>query len=424
MRDFLYCVPPKLPSTRLNPVLSNALVSDIWDEQANSLAAISIVHDILVSWNCHLYQYTIGRNGGQLYRSWQNGLLMKSKLNVPMVEREVPEKSRDLTLGIDLGGSKILAAVVNSQGKVLSSHESATPSTKGCEAIIQSILDSAHRALRQAAVPSSELCAVGIGAAGISNPETGILFSSPNLAGCHNVPLRDIMQERLDKKTFLLNDANAAALGELYFGAARGALNFMYITLSTGIGGGIVINGKIYSGAIGTAGEIGHMTIDYNGRACNCGSRGCWETLASGTAMAREAKHRIKEGAGTSILDYTEGDVQKVTAEAIHSAARQGDSLAKELIAQTAYYVGVGLANLINIFNPELIVIGGGLSSIGDMLLEPAFKVAGERAYRQAFQAVRFASAELGRNAGVLGAAAFALREARELGGSEKHFLP
>ena len=276
---------------------------------------------------------------------------------------------------------------------------------------MQSIVDSANRALDQAGVAISEICAIGMGAAGISNPEAGILFSSPNLPGLRNVLMRDIMQEKLGKKTFLINDANAAALGEFYFGAARGAHNFIYITLSTGIGGGIVLDDKIYTGAIGAAGEVGHMTIDDNGPICNCGNKGCWEMLASATALAREARHRIKEGVKTSILEYAEGDIEKVTAQIIHSAAEQGDRLAKKLITRTGYYVGVGLANLINIFNPELIVIGGGLSNIGDMLLEPAFKTAGERAYKEAFQAVRFASAQLGRNSGVLGAAAFALQE-------------
>jgi len=325
------------------------------------------------------------------------------------------ESADDLVLGIDIGGSKILTAVVDSQGEMLSSDESITHAIKGSEAVIQSILDSAHRALEQAGATISEICAIGVGAPGISSPEAGILFTSPNLPGWRDVPLRDIMQEKLGKKTFLTNDANAAALGEFYFGAARGTRNFIYITLSTGIGGGIIIDGKIYTGAIGAAGEVGHMTIDDNGPICNCGSKGCWEMLASGTALAREAKHRIKEGVRTSILKYAEGDVEKVTAQVIHSAAEQGDNLAKELIARTGYYVGVGLANLINIFNPELIIIGGGLSNIGDILLQPAFKTAGERAYKEAFQAVRFASAELGRNSGVIGAAAFALQETRKL---------
>jgi glucokinase len=321
----------------------------------------------------------------------------------------------DLTLGIDLGGTKILTAVVTSQGKMLSRDHSITPAQKGREAVIQSILESANHALEQADIAISELTAIGVGAPGLSNPETGVLFTSPNLPGWQNVPLRDIMQERLGNKTFLINDANAAALGEFYFGTARGARNFIYITLSTGIGGGIVIDGKIYSGAIGAAGEVGHMTIDDDGPICNCGNRGCWETLASGTALAREARQRIEEGVTTSILEYAERDIEKVTAQVVHSAAEHGDSLAKELIAQTGYYVGVGLANLINIFNPELIVIGGGLSNIGDMLLKPAFKTAGERAYKEAFQVMRFASAELGRNSGVLGAATFALQEIRKL---------
>ena len=321
------------------------------------------------------------------------------------------ENADDLILGIDLGGSKILTAVVDSQGKMLSRDHSVTPAQEGHEAVINSILKSAYHALGQANIAISALTAVGIGVAGISNPETGILFTSPNLPGWRNIPLRDIMQEKLGKRAFVINDANSAALGELYFGAARGARNFIYITISTGIGGGIVIDGKIYGGAIGTAGEVGHMTIDDDGPVCNCGNRGCWETLASGTALARGARQRIKEGIRTSILENADGELERVTAQIIHKAAERGDSLAKELIARTGYYIGIGLANLINIFNPELIVIGGGLSNIGDMLLDPAFEVAGERAYKEAFRAVRFAYAELGRNSGVIGAAAFALQE-------------
>ena len=322
----------------------------------------------------------------------------------------------DLILGVDLGGTKILTAVTTSQGEMLSRDHSVTPAQKGHEVVIQSIVESAHRALRQADVTISDFIAIGVGAPGLSNPETGVLFTSPNLPGWRDVPLRDIIQEKLSKKTFLINDANAAALGESYFGAARGARNFIYITISTGIGGGIVIDGKIYNGAIGAAGEVGHMTIDDDGPICNCGNRGCWETLASGTALAREARHRIEEGAKTSILEYAGGDVEKVTGRVIQDAAEKGDRLAKELIGRTGYYVGVGLANLVNIFNPELIVIGGGLSNIGDMLFEPAFKTTRDRAYKETFQAVRFATAKLGRNSGVLGAAIFALQEMKGQG--------
>lgn len=327
----------------------------------------------------------------------------------------LPEPHDDLILGIDLGGSKILAAVVDTQGRVVSGHENVTPADKGREAVIQRIVDSARGALEQARVAMSKISVVGIGAAGISNPEAGILFTSPNLPGLREVLLADIIQEKLSKKTFIINDANAAALGELYYGAARNARNFIYITISTGIGGGIVIDGKIYTGAIGIAGEVGHMTIDDNGPTCNCGNRGCWETLASGTALTRDAKLRISKRVKTSILEYAQGNVGNVTPQVIYRAAEKGDKVAKELIAKTGYYVGVGLANLINIFNPELIVVGGGLSSIGDMLLEPAFKTAEKRAYKEAFQAVRFASAELGGNSAAIGAATFAAQELKRL---------
>ncbi len=316
-----------------------------------------------------------------------------------------------LVLGVDLGGSKILTAVVNIKGEMLSRDQGITPAVKGPEAVIQAMLESMERALNQAGIAAAELEAICIGAPGLSNPETGIVFTSAHLPEWKDVPLKKIIEGKMGVKTLLINDANAAALGEMYFGAAKGARNFIYITLSTGIGGGIVIDGEVYAGSLGTAGEIGHMTVDANGLKCSCGNIGCWETLASGTALAREAKQRIKDGAETAILEYAGGDLNEINAEAVHKAAQRGDTLAKELIAQVSYYVGVGLTSLINIFNPELIVIGGGLSNIGDMLLEPAYKLAGERVNKTAFASVRFARAELGRNSGVIGAAAYAFRE-------------
>ena len=321
----------------------------------------------------------------------------------------MPENPEPLVLGIDLGGTKILTAVVNPQGKILAQNYCPTPA-KDYPALVQAILESANRALKQAGIGANGLTAVGIGAAGLSDPETGILFTSPNLPQCRDVPLGDDIEKGLGVKTFLTNDANAAALGEFYFGAGRGAHNFIYITISTGIGGGIIIDDRLYTGATGTAGELGHMTIDADGPPCRCGNKGCWEALASGSALAKEARRKISQGAQTAILGYADGDIDKVTAETVQQAAEQGDALAEELIARTGYYFGIGLANLINIFNPELIVIGGGLSNMGDRLLKPAFKVAEERSFRQTCQKVRLARAELGANSGVLGAAAYALQ--------------
>ncbi len=324
--------------------------------------------------------------------------------------------AEELVLGIDLGGTKILTSVVNEEGRMLSRDHSITPAAKGREAVIRAIMESTEHALAEANVSASDLAAIGIGAPGLSNPRTGVLYTSPNLPGWHDVPLRDIISGELDKTTYLINDANAAAVGELYYGAGRGARHFIYITVSTGIGGGIIIDGEIYDGATGTAGELGHMVIEDNGPLCNCGNTGCWEMLASGTALAAEARRIIERGADNTILEYAGGAVEKVNAEAIHEAAKAGDELANRLIGRSAYYLGVGLANLVNIFNPEVIVIGGGLSNIGDMLLLPAYEEAERRAFKQSYQATRFASAELGRNSGVIGAAAYALRQVKKAG--------
>ena len=319
----------------------------------------------------------------------------------------------DLTLGIDLGGSKILAAVVNPRGEVLSRDYRPTPAEQDPEAVIQEVIKAARGALKQAGITVAEIKAIGIGAPGVCNPGTGIISSSPNLPRFKDVPIRDIIAGELGVRAFLINDANAAALGELYFGAGRGVRNLVYVTISTGIGGGIIIDGRLYSGTSGAAGEVGHMTIDVNGPRCSCGNIGCWETLASGTALAREARRRIEEGERTSILDHARGDIGQVTAKTIHAAAREGDALARELIAQTGYYVGVGFVNLVNIFNPELIIMGGGLSTMGEMLLGPAIEVVKERSFKAAHEVVRFALPGLGPDSGVLGAAALALQEAQ-----------
>jgi glucokinase len=294
---------------------------------------------------------------------------------------------------------------------MLSRDHSVTPAAKGPEGVIPAILASAERALEGASIGIDRISAVGVGAPGLADTEGGILFTSPNLPGWKDVPLRDILQEKFRKRSFLINDGNAAALGEYYFGAAKGTSHFIYVTISTGIGGGIVVDGKVLLGSKGMAGEIGHMTIADEGPPCHCGNRGCWEALASGTALAKAARKRIETGADTTILSIAEGKIDKVTAQTVQLAAEKGDPLANELILKTAYYFGVGLANLINIFNPEMIVIGGGLSNMGDRLLKPAYQVAEERAFKQAYRAVRFVRAALGRNSGVIGAAAFAFDE-------------
>lgn len=314
-----------------------------------------------------------------------------------------------LSLGIDVGGTKILTAVMDVAGNILASDYSRTPADKDYRYGIEAMVKSIERTLHQSGISSSAVCAAGLGMAGISNPETGILFASPHLPLWKNVPISDLIEKESGITTFLINDANAAAVGELAFGAARGARNFIYVTISTGIGGGIVINGDLYTGSCGTAGEIGHMTIDSGNLPCGCGNSGCWETLASGTALAKAAREALAEGARSAISVHAGGEIEKVTAEDIHAAALEGDTLARQLIEQTGYYVGVGLVNLVNIFNPECIVIGGGLAQIGDMLIAPAFRIVRERSYKENVGSLKLLRAELGGNSGVLGAAKYAL---------------
>ena len=321
-----------------------------------------------------------------------------------------------LILGIDLGGTKILSSVINPQGEMLSRDHSITPAAEGPEGVIQAILASAERAFEGAAIATDRVSAVGIGAPGLADTEVGILYTSPNLPGWKDVPLRDIIQEKFKKRAFLINDGNAAALGEYYFGAAKGVTHFIYVTISTGIGGGIVIDGKVLNGSKGMAGEIGHMTIADEGPPCRCGNQGCWEALASGTALAKAARKRIETGVDTTILSFADGKIENVTAQTVQSAAEKGDPVADELIRKTAYYFGVGLANLINVFNPEMIVIGGGLSNMGERLFKPAHEVVEERAFNRAYRTVRFVKAALGRDSGVLGAAAFAFDEMKRAG--------
>ena len=243
----------------------------------------------------------------------------------------------------------------------------------------------------------------------MSNSTNGKVIFSPNLPGWHDVPLIDAVEQRFGIPACLGNDANLAALGEWCFGVRKRVANLIHITVGTGIGGGIIADGKLYTGACGAAGEVGHMTIDVNGPRCNCGKIGCWETLASGTALTREATKRITEGERSSIIELVGGDTSKIDARIVGLAAKQGDTLARELVSRLGYYLGVGLANLVNIFNPELISIGGGVAKIGDLLLQPAIKVVKESAFSASANAVEIRPAILGDDSGTLGAVAFVL---------------
>ncbi len=314
-------------------------------------------------------------------------------------------------LAVDLGGTKIIAAIISNKGQIIAREYSLTLADAGPESVINRILSAIDHILSLRNIGSSQLDSISIAAAGAIDYGSGLITLSPNLPGWCDIPLRDIVKEKYNVNTLLLNDASAAALGEHHLGVGKGVDNLILLTVGTGIGGGIIINGRLYSGLCGSAGEIGHMTIDVNGSKCNCGNTGCLETLASGTAMAKEAIMRISQGEKSSLTEIVAGKIENITAEKIEVAARSGDSLALEVILKAATYLGVGMVNLVNIFNPEMIIVGGGMAKMGDLLLNPARQVVRERAFSLSAQAVCIVPAQLGDDAGVLGAAIFALQQ-------------
>ncbi len=321
------------------------------------------------------------------------------------------KKSELPVLAIDLGGTKIITALISGKGEMIAREYCPTLAAEGPELVINRILATVDHLLNLRSLSSSQLNSISIAAAGAIDMKKGVITLSPRLPGWIDIPLRDIVEEKCKVNTFLINDANAAALGEHHFGAGKEANNLIYITVSTGVGGGIIIDGKLYFGASGGAGEIGHTTIDVNGPECSCGNIGCLEMLASGTAVAREAIRRVSQGEKSSLTEMVEGKIENITAETVSLAAQNGDFLALEIIGKIASYLGAGMVNLVNIFNPEIIIVGGGMAKMGDLLFVPVRRIVKERAFQLLAQTVRIVPAQLGDDAGVFGAAIFAFQQ-------------
>jgi glucokinase len=290
-----------------------------------------------------------------------------------------------MIIGIDLGGTKIAAALVTPGGRIITDVNIPTEAAKGKEYVIGNIKKAAHNLISGA---KEKVTCLGIGVPGPISYEKGIVIEPPNLPGWKSVNLKKILEKEFRVPVHLDNDANCAALAEARFGAAKKARNFIYITVSTGIGGGIIIDRQLYRGAIGAAGEFGHMVIDPRGPLCGCGNHGCFEALASGSA--------IKKRSGMDAI-------------AVELAARQGDKKALAVIQETAHYLAIGIANLVNIFNPEMVVIGGGVSKMRELLLNPVRQEFKKYALTLPAKKVKIVRVKLGGEAGVLGAAALCL---------------
>ncbi len=311
-------------------------------------------------------------------------------------------------VAVDIGGTKILAALFSPGGKMLANLAGPTLPGEGVSAVIDRLCATISALLHENNVTVARIAGIGLACAGgIDTPRGLVVTPSPNLPGWASVPLADIVQEKFGVPAFLLNDASAAALGEHRHGAGRGVKDLVLLAVGTGIGGGIIIGGKLYLGAVGGAGEFGHMTVAADGPLCGCGNTGCLEMLASGRAVERDAAARLRRGENSVLREMMKGDFDSVTAVQVGEAARVGDPLACDVIARAAYFLGVGMVNAVNIFNPELVVIGGGMAALGDMLVAPGRRMVAERAFSVSAGLVRFATAELGNEAGVYGAAAF-----------------
>jgi glucokinase len=313
--------------------------------------------------------------------------------------------NKNLILALDLGGTNFRLALANEKGEILRYVKAPVESPNEPEQAIKQIKQSISDMLSE--TERASLRGMGIAIAGLVTQDTGVLLTSPNLLVWYNTPVKDIFEKELNLPVWVGNDANLAALGEHRFGAGRGCNDLVYITVSTGIGGGVITGGRLLLGSCGFAAEVGHMTIDINGPKCNCGNTGCLEMLASGTAIARMAVDRLSKGKSSLIPKLVDGDLREVNAEVVERAARMDDDMAKEIMHTAGINLGIGVVNLVHLFNPELIIIGGGVSKSGDLIFEPVRRVVAERVMPDI--KVRITTPELGDNPGLLGAVALVL---------------
>ncbi|QQE77736.1 ROK family protein [Alicyclobacillus sp. SO9] len=294
-------------------------------------------------------------------------------------------------VGVDLGGTKILTGLIDEDGRIEKYVRRDTNAYEGPNAVVARIVETVKEVTT--GVARGHIGGIGIGSPGPLDSHTGVVLSPPNLPGWKNVPLKAIVEERTQLHTVLENDANAAAIGENYFGAGNNSTDLVYVTVSTGIGAGIIVNGSLMRGKTGSAGEIGHMIVDAHGRQCICGNRGCLEALSSGTSIAKIAREQFGE----------EHDAAEVA-----DMAKNGDELAKRILDESFGYLGLGLVNIIHIFNPSVVVIGGGVSKVGKPMFDVLTQVVRNRAFPTSGEIVEIKPAELGGMSGMIGSAVLA----------------
>ncbi|MBN1487304.1 MAG: ROK family protein [Anaerolineae bacterium] len=311
-------------------------------------------------------------------------------------------------IAVDLGGTQIRAARYTADGVQETRVAMPTQASKGLETVLGRIV----KAIQQvwAFEGDGRIEAIALGAPGPTDAKQGIVRFTPNISGWHNVPLRDRLLESFSVPVFVGNDADYAALAEHRFGAGQGVTDMIYMTISTGVGGGFIFNNRLYTGA-GLGGEVGHMVVDVNGPRCSCGNSGCLEVMASGTAIARQVKERLMAGEPSLLLEMVKGDIERITAKEVNEAGQQGDALAQEAFATSGMYIGTAIVSLMYMLNPELFVLGGSVTKAGDLLFAPIRETVKQRAPEVYRKSTRIVPAVLGDDVGLRGAFALCLME-------------
>lgn len=313
----------------------------------------------------------------------------------------------NLVCAIDLGGTNLRAANIDHDGKIHELSRTATPETDKAEDIVSAITAAVRECEAQASKRGAAIQAVSVVVPGSVHVETGVVVNAPNLPSLQGYELASALEKALGRPVLLENDANAAAVGEQWQGAARGCRTIICLTLGTGVGSGIILDDRLWRGIDGTAGEIGHTSVEAFGVACKCGNCGCLEVYASGTAIVRMAREAMAKSPESRLHDVS---ASELTAEKVHSAAVAGDRLARELFQTVGKYLGTVMASLVNTFNPEMIVVGGGVSAAWDLFAEHARSEVMRRAFPVPARRCKIVRAECGGAAGLIGAARMAFQ--------------
>jgi len=311
-----------------------------------------------------------------------------------------------IAVGVDIGGTKIVAGVVDRTGRVLGRFTTRAHSEQPPDAVISVVNEAFQKVLESAGIRADDVAGVGVGFPGNTNGRDGIVLTCSNLPAWDHYPLRDVLVDTLGASVILDNDTNMGVIGEYQFGAGKGVGNLCYVTVSTGMGMGIMVNGKVYSGHSGSAGEVGHVVAELNGALCSCGKHGCVMAYASGIGISRMAYEQIEAGAETSLRHQMPDNGRRFPVEIVADAARDGDQVASDILATAARYCGIGLSVAVQVLSPELIIIGGGLTRMGPLLLDPALAAMREHTQPELLDFVRVVPWQLGDDLGILGAAA------------------